>query len=172
MDLRWVCCAYSKINSLLDEREANPAETHFCDLFGLSRFLNRKGETGRAHSGCLKATDAGLPAGVAPVRDARDGTAGKKSRRLATGATQLVQEIVSDPKGTASLRASNSRCITVVSQERFPKRLGICLQVASRVGVSGTNTQVARPNLLEEKFVMSHSTPARQVGRRTSLVMS
>src|SRR5271167_3657722 len=62
MDLRGLAALYGKINSLLDERESSLAETDSLDLFGLSRFLNRRGERDRAHSVCSKALDAGLPA--------------------------------------------------------------------------------------------------------------
>jgi uncharacterized protein len=61
MDLRGLAALYGKINSLLDEGEKNLAETDSRDLFGLSRFLNRKGEKSRARSICAKALDAGLP---------------------------------------------------------------------------------------------------------------
>jgi uncharacterized protein YprB with RNaseH-like and TPR domain len=62
MDLRGLAALYGKIDGLLDERESNLMETNSLDLFGLSRFLNRRGEKHRAHSLCTKALDAGLPA--------------------------------------------------------------------------------------------------------------
>jgi serine phosphatase RsbU (regulator of sigma subunit)/uncharacterized protein YprB with RNaseH-like and TPR domain len=61
MDLRGLAALYGKIDGLLDERESNLAETNSLDLFGLSRFMNRRGEKKRAHSLCTRALDAGLP---------------------------------------------------------------------------------------------------------------
>jgi hypothetical protein len=66
MDLRGLAALYGKINSLLDERETSCSDTDSLDLFGLSRFLNRKGEKQRAHLVCSKALDAGLPAEFRP----------------------------------------------------------------------------------------------------------
>ncbi len=67
MDLRGLAALYGKIDTLLDERESNPAETDSLDLFGLSRYLNRRGEKLRAHAVCTKAMDAGLPAAFRPL---------------------------------------------------------------------------------------------------------
>lgn len=61
MDLRGLAALYGKIDGLLDERESNLTETNSLDLFGLSRFMNRRGEKHRAHSLCTRALDAGLP---------------------------------------------------------------------------------------------------------------
>src|SRR6266446_1180948 len=48
MDLRGLAALFGKINTLLSEPGA-AAETQSLDLFGLSRFLQRRGETDRAH---------------------------------------------------------------------------------------------------------------------------
>ncbi len=66
MDLRGLAALYGKINTLLDEREGNLAETDSLDLFGLSRYLHRRGEKHRAHSICRRALDEGLPAAFRP----------------------------------------------------------------------------------------------------------
>jgi uncharacterized protein len=60
MDLRGLAALFGKINLLLDTQNSDP-ETDSLDLFGLSRFLHRKGEKDRAHSACSRALDAGLP---------------------------------------------------------------------------------------------------------------
>ncbi|HEY2119392.1 MAG TPA: tetratricopeptide repeat protein [Candidatus Acidoferrum sp.] len=60
MDLRGLAALYGKIDGLLDERENNLTGTSPLDLFGLSRFMNRRGEKHRAHSLCTRALDAGL----------------------------------------------------------------------------------------------------------------
>jgi uncharacterized protein YprB with RNaseH-like and TPR domain len=61
MDLRGLAALFGKMNSLLSEQSALE-EHESLDLFGLSRFLERRGERERAHSACTKALDAGLPA--------------------------------------------------------------------------------------------------------------
>ena len=66
MDLRGLAALFGKINSLLEARENGFAETDTVDLFGLSKFLHRKGEKELAHSACAYALDAGLPAEFRP----------------------------------------------------------------------------------------------------------
>jgi len=96
MDLRGLAALYGKINSLLDERECSLAETDSLDLFGLSRFLNRRGETDRAHSVCSKALDAGLPAPFRP-QATRELALLAKRRGEREAAASLWHELVSDP---------------------------------------------------------------------------
>src|SRR3984893_15461918 len=61
MDLRGLAALFGKINSLLAE-ETNPdVEMHGLDLFGLSKFLHRRGDKGRAQVACAQAVDLGLP---------------------------------------------------------------------------------------------------------------
>jgi uncharacterized protein len=97
MDLRGLATLYGKINSLLDERESSLAATDSRDLFGLSRFLNRRGETARAHSVCSKARDAGLPA-VLRSQATRELALLAKRRGDAEAAATLWLELVSDPR--------------------------------------------------------------------------
>jgi len=61
MDLRGLAALFGKINSLLDERSSLDSEQSL-DMFGLSRFLERRGERGRAQTACSHALHAGLPA--------------------------------------------------------------------------------------------------------------
>lgn len=60
MDLRGLAALFGKINALLAMEEH--AETDGRDLFGLSRFLHRRGETPRAEKLCAMALETGLPA--------------------------------------------------------------------------------------------------------------
>jgi uncharacterized protein YprB with RNaseH-like and TPR domain len=62
MDLRGLAALYGKINALLGEHDCGSNDTDSLDLFGLSRFLHRRGESDRAHSACAQAIDLGLPA--------------------------------------------------------------------------------------------------------------
>jgi uncharacterized protein YprB with RNaseH-like and TPR domain len=59
MDLRGLAALFGKLNSLLGAAEHK--ETHPLDLFGLSRYLQRRGERIRAESTCVAARDRGLP---------------------------------------------------------------------------------------------------------------
>jgi len=60
LDLRGLGALFGKINSVLAEQELEEADGR--DLFGLSRFLYRRGEAPRAAKICSKAIEAGLPA--------------------------------------------------------------------------------------------------------------
>jgi uncharacterized protein YprB with RNaseH-like and TPR domain len=59
MDLRGLAALVGKIDALLASDEERDAES--LDLFGLSRYLQRRGESQRAHSACMQAIDLGLP---------------------------------------------------------------------------------------------------------------
>src|SRR5216683_5419437 len=55
MDLRGLAALFGKINALLSEPAGAANEIESLDLFGLSRFLQRRGENDRAHSACAQA---------------------------------------------------------------------------------------------------------------------
>jgi uncharacterized protein len=97
MDLRGLAALYGKINSLLDEGDTGLADTDSRDLFGLSRFLNRKGEKSRAHSVCSKALDAGLPAEIR-LQATKELAQLAKGRGEWQAASLLWQELVSNPQ--------------------------------------------------------------------------
>jgi len=59
MDLRGLAALVGKIDALLTSD--NDSEVESLDLFGLSRFLQRRGDRQRAHSACSQAIDLGLP---------------------------------------------------------------------------------------------------------------
>lgn len=66
MDLRGLGALFCKIDAMLSEWPGAAEERESLDLFGLSRFLQRRGETGRAHTTCLEALAIGLPADLRP----------------------------------------------------------------------------------------------------------
>ena len=66
MDLRGLAALFGKIDLLLTEENRQDQEIHSLDLFGLSRFLQRRGDSDRAHSTCSQALDLGLPAEFRP----------------------------------------------------------------------------------------------------------
>jgi len=59
-DLRGLAAVFRKLNELLGNK-ARVADADGLDLFGLSRFLQRRGESERAESACAAAREAGLP---------------------------------------------------------------------------------------------------------------
>jgi len=97
MDLRGLAALYGKINGLLDEREAVLQETDSLDLFGLSRFLNRRGESERAQSACTRALNTGLPAAFRP-QATRELALLAKRQGDAEGAEALWLQLVADPQ--------------------------------------------------------------------------
>jgi uncharacterized protein YprB with RNaseH-like and TPR domain len=96
MDLRGLAALFVKINSLLDERGALDGADSL-DLFGLSRFLERRGERERAQATCVKALDAGLPAEFRK-RARREMALMAKRSGEAEKAEALWQELARDPK--------------------------------------------------------------------------
>jgi uncharacterized protein YprB with RNaseH-like and TPR domain len=95
MDLRGLAALFGKINGLLSEQGKCDAEA--LDLFGLSRFLQRKGETERAHSACAEAIDIGLPAAFwSEAR--REFAAHAKRRGDHAHAATILQDIAGDPR--------------------------------------------------------------------------
>ena len=61
MDLRGLAALFGKINTLLSEESNSDDEMSGLDLFGLSKFLHRRGDKGRAQLACSQAVDLGLP---------------------------------------------------------------------------------------------------------------
>src|SRR6202521_593437 len=59
MDLRGLAALVGKIDALLASDDDHDVQS--LDLFGLSRYLQRRGDSQRAHSACTQAVDLGLP---------------------------------------------------------------------------------------------------------------
>src|SRR6266513_1201194 len=55
MDLRGLAALFCKVNALLSQQTDAAVEIESLDLFGLSRFLQRRGDPDRAHSACARA---------------------------------------------------------------------------------------------------------------------
>src|SRR6267154_2416622 len=62
MDLRGLAALFGKINSFLADHDCQSENIDSLDLFGLSKFLQRRGNADRAHSACAQALAMGLPA--------------------------------------------------------------------------------------------------------------
>src|SRR3974390_3490738 len=89
MDLRGLAALFGKINSLLASRDEALNEADSLDLFGLSKFLHRRGENDLAHSACAKALDSGLPAEFRPRATWDPATMAKRRGDKATAAALL-----------------------------------------------------------------------------------
>jgi len=97
MDLRGLAALFGKINSLVASRDEALNETDSLDLFGLSKFLHRRGENLLARSACVKALDSGLPAEFRP-RATRDLATMARRRGDKETAAALWLDLVADPR--------------------------------------------------------------------------
>jgi uncharacterized protein YprB with RNaseH-like and TPR domain len=64
MDLRGLAALFGKINRMLSEPADRLEEYESLDLFGLSRFFERRGDSTRAQVACAQALASGLPGDV------------------------------------------------------------------------------------------------------------
>ena len=97
MDLRGLAALFCKINQLLSETPNAANEIESLDLFGLSRFLLRRGEDDRAHSACARALEMGLPAEFRP-KARRDLALLANRRGEHERAAEMWLEIVADAR--------------------------------------------------------------------------
>jgi len=97
MDLRGLAALFGKINDLLASDNSDSGDIDSLDLFGLSRFLQRRGEADRAHSACSQALSAGLPAEFRP-QASRDLAHMAKRRGEHERAAEIWQAIAADPQ--------------------------------------------------------------------------
>ena len=95
MDLRGLAALFGKINTLLSEPADSANEIESLDLFGLSRFLQRRGDADRAHSACAQALAIGLPAEVRP-KARRDLALMAKRRGEHERAAEIWLDMVAD----------------------------------------------------------------------------
>src|SRR5271154_7075469 len=97
MDLRGLAALFGKINTLLTSQEADREGVDSLDLFGLSRFFERRGDSDRAHVACSQAIDLGLPVEFRP-RAHRELALLAKRRGDHDAATALWLELAGDPQ--------------------------------------------------------------------------
>src|SRR5216684_3605576 len=95
MDLRGLAALFCKVNELLSAAPNAANEIESLDLFGLSRFLQRRGEDDRAHSACAQALTMGLPAEFLP-KARRELALMAKRRGEHARAAEIWLEIVAD----------------------------------------------------------------------------
>src|SRR6266576_1466689 len=95
MDLRGLAALFCKVNELLSTAPNAANEIESLDLFGLSRFLQRRGDPDRAHSACAQALAMGLPAEFRP-KARRDLALMAKRRGEHARAAEIWLQIVAD----------------------------------------------------------------------------
>ena len=95
MDLRGLAALVGKIDALLRSDEVAEAES--LDLLGLSRYLQRRGDSQRAHTACTQAIDLGLPK-QHDAQARRDLAVLAKRRGEHDAAARLWHELVSDER--------------------------------------------------------------------------
>jgi len=96
MDLRGLAALFGKINELLCGTPNALSEIESLDLFGLSRFLQRRGENDRAHSACAQALTTGLPEEIRP-KACRELAQMAKRRGEHARAAEIWLDLVTDP---------------------------------------------------------------------------
>jgi hypothetical protein len=125
------------------------------DLFGLSRFLQRRGDSDRAHSACAQALDGGLPAEFRP-KARRELALMAKRRGEHARAAEIWLEIVGDPLDGASACEQ-----LAIHYERHAKDLNRAAEFAQLAlsklrrqrGASCDPYLAARATRLEQKFL-------------------
>jgi uncharacterized protein len=95
MDLRGLAALFGKINEMLSVSSSAATEIESLDLFGLSRFLQRRGEDDRAHTACSQALANGLPEEFRP-KARRELAQMAKRRGEHHRAAEIWLEIVAD----------------------------------------------------------------------------
>lgn len=93
MDLRGLAALFAKLNSLLSAEQRE--ETEALDLFGLSRYLQRRGEATRAESACVAARGRGLPLAY-DAQAQRELALMAKRRGEHAQAAEIWQELLQD----------------------------------------------------------------------------
>lgn len=98
MDLRGLAALLGKITALLADADPRAESADGAlDLYGLARFLHRRGEHARARSACRSALDAGLPAEFRPVACVELARLAKRHGDFAQAAA-LWEELAADPR--------------------------------------------------------------------------
>jgi uncharacterized protein YprB with RNaseH-like and TPR domain len=97
MDLRGLAALFGKINSLIASQHTDRDGIDSLDLFGLSRFFQRRGASDRAHVACSQALDLGLPVEFRP-RACRELALLAKRRGDYAAAAALWLELAGDPQ--------------------------------------------------------------------------
>jgi len=158
LDLRGLAALFGKINSVLAEQELEEADGR--DLFGLSRFLYRRGEAPRAAKICSKAIEAGLPA-EHRQQASRELALMAKRRGDHAEAAQLWQNVL-----TGSQHAIEACEQLAIHFERREKNLAQAIEYAE-LGLTKlyAGGQRLRDPYAEARIVRQEKSLLRRVGR-------
>ncbi len=155
MDLRGLAALFGKINTLLASQHADRDGIDSLDLFGLSRFFGRRGDSERAHVACSQALDLGLPDEFRP-RARRDLATMAKRRGDHAAAAALWLELLDDPQdGVAAceqLAIHYERRAKDLTRAVEYARLGLAKLQRTRVSARDPYT-AARTRRLAEGFL-------------------
>lgn len=97
MDLRGLAALFGKINHMLENAASGASAFESLDLFGLSKFLQRRGKKDWAHSACSQALDLGLPEEFRP-QATRELAQMARQRGEVERAAALWHELVTHPR--------------------------------------------------------------------------
>jgi uncharacterized protein YprB with RNaseH-like and TPR domain len=155
MDLRGLAALFGKINSLLASQDSDRDGVDSLDLFGLSRFFERRGESDRAEVACSQALELGVPAEFRP-RARRELALLAKRRGDHAAAVALWIELSADPQD--GVLACEQLAIHYERRAKDPTRaaefarLGLAKLQRTRSRSRDPNV-VARAGRLAEKFL-------------------
>jgi uncharacterized protein len=136
MDLRGLAAIMGRIDALLTAANRADDGVDSLDLFGLSRFLQRRGDSDRAHAACSHALDLGLPVEFRP-QARRELALLAKRRSDHAAAAVLWHELATDMTGNA-LDAIHACEQLAVYYERRMKNLHRAAEFA-RVALARVN---------------------------------
>ncbi len=97
MDLRGLAALYCKLNHLIGTELPEHGSVDGRDLFGLSRYLQRRGHGARAQTACTQALDFGLPHEVRPQARRELALHAKRSGEHARAAELWHEIVAGDP---------------------------------------------------------------------------
>src|ERR1700738_4321223 len=154
MDLRGLAAVGGKIDALLTWDDGGDVDS--LDLFGLSRYLQRRGDSQRAHSACTQAIDLGLP-------KEHDGQARRELALLAKRRGEHEQAASLWRELTADESAGIYACVQLaIYYERRAKRLESALEFARlalakvrRLKANSLNAATIARNLRLERTILN-----------------
>jgi len=158
MDLRGLAALFGKINELLSGTPNTASEIEGLDLFGLSRFLQRRGDADRAQTACAQALEAGLPAEFEPKAQRELALMARQHGEHARAA-EIWQEIVADPESGVQaceqLAIHFERYVKDLRQATEFAELGLAKLRQRRPAPRGSRDPyvAARTARLEQKFL-------------------
>ena len=155
MDLRGLAALFGKINHMLENASNGASTFESLDLFGLSKFLQRRGKKEWAHSTCSQALDLGLPEEFRPQATRELAHMARQCGELDRAAA-LWHELVAHPQD--AVLACEQLAIHYERRQKNPTRalefveLGL-KKIMQQVARSRDPYLSARAMRQEQKFV-------------------